>query len=285
MAKLAILGASSVTIVRDAWDWLLYAATALAAITAIVAFSAWALELRRRPEVRFYWRLSPDGDPTHLADWPADHVPEISSTQSFLIAAAIQNTGDKAGGDTLINFVVPDCFDLHQVEAPQVEPIRAGNETAGLLPDNRVVFLTPRATLWTPANWHLSHYRLQYVAGQCERPLSVRLLFAVADSRFNNRGWRWLPSIVPPSGSHTAPVGTPWPPRARSRRQLRWIRAEPWGQVACWRGERSDVRDLIVMPNVEEPPVEATSSALKVWASLIRQRARRIKGGKTGRQP
>ncbi len=279
VARLVILGASPVTIVRDAWDWLVYAATALAAVTAIVAFSAWALELRRRPEVGFYWRLSPDGDPVHLADWPADHVPEISSTQPFLIAAAIQNTGDKAGGDTLINFVVPDCFDLHQVEAPEVEPVRAGNGTAGLPPDNRVVFLIPRATLWTPANWHLSHYRLQYVAGQCSRHLPVRLLFAVADSRFNSRGWRWLPSIVPPSGSQVAPVGTPWPPRPRGRRQLRWIRAEPRGRVACWRGDRSDVRDLIVMPVEEEPPVEATSSALKVKASLIRQWARRMRRG------
>jgi hypothetical protein len=267
----AILGASSTVVIeRDAWDWLLYAATALAAITAIVVFSAWALELRRRPEVQFYWRLSPDGDPANLAEWPADHVPEISATQPFLVAAAIQNTGDKAGGDTLINFVVPDCFDLHQVEAPEVEPVRAGNETAGLPPDNRVVFLIPRATLWTPANWHLSHYRLQCVAGQGDRPLPVRLLFAVADSRFNSRGWRWLPSVVPPSGSEVAPVGTPWPPVPAKRRTARWLRAEPRGRVACWRGERSDVRDLIVLP--AEGPHAATPTRAEGWRERFHPR-------------
>jgi hypothetical protein len=170
---LVMLRATPVTVVRDVWDWLLYAVSAVAAITAVVVFSRWALEQRRRPEAGFLWRFSPDGDPANLVDWPADYVPEISSTQPFLVVAAIQNTGDKAGGDTLINFVVPDCFDLHQVEAPEVEPLRAQNGTAGLPPDNRVVFLTPRATLWTPANWHLSTYRLQYVAGQCGRPLEI----------------------------------------------------------------------------------------------------------------
>ncbi len=110
---LVMLRATPVTVVRDVWDWLLYVLTgltALAAITAVVAFLAWALERRRRPEVGFLWRFSPDGDPANLADWPADHAPEISLTQPFLVVAAIQNTGDKAGDDTLINFVVPDCL-------------------------------------------------------------------------------------------------------------------------------------------------------------------------------
>jgi hypothetical protein len=87
-----------------------------------------------------------------LAIWPPDQVPQIKATQPFLVEAAIQNTGDKAGRDTLINFVVPDCFDQRQTAAPEVEPLRVGNETAGFPPDNRVVFFAPRAEPWTPVN-------------------------------------------------------------------------------------------------------------------------------------
>jgi hypothetical protein len=266
-----------VTVERDVWDWLLYAFTALAAVTAIVVFSAWAAELRRRPEIRFYWRLSPDGDPAHLAVWEPDEVPEIRATQPFLVAAAIQNTGDKAGRDTLVNFVASDCFDLHQCEAPEDEPRRAGNATAGLPSDNRAVFFAVRAEPWTPVNWHMRHYRLQYVADQPDQPLRLRLLFTVSDSRFNSRGWRWLPSIVQPLESEGAPVGTPWPPPPAKGRTVRWARAEPRGRVACLPGERSDVRDLILIPAERAPAAAVTHSrSWPGWRLLPRcQRARR----------
>ncbi len=259
-----------VTVERDVWDWLQYAVTAFAAVTAIFVFSAWAADLRRRPEIRFYWRLSPDGDPAHLAIWPPDEVPEIKAAQPFLVEAAIQNTGDKAGRDTLVNFVASDCFDLRQRAAPEVEPTHAGNDA---------VFFAVRAEPWTPVNWHMRHYRLQYVADQCDRPLPFRLLFAVADSRFNSRGWRWLPSIVPPLESRGAPVGTPWPPTRSRRRTVRWARAKPHGRVACLPGERSDVRDLIVMPaSAPSAPAAAVthSRSWRGWRLLPRwQQARR----------
>ncbi len=255
-----------VTVERDVWDWLLYAITAVAAVTAIVVFLAWAAELRRRPEIRFSWRLSPDGDPAHLADWSPDEVPEIKATQPFLVAAAMQNTGDKAGRDTLINFVVPDCFDLRQPAAPDAEPLHAPNYTAGLPPDNRVVFFAPRPGLWTPANFHLLQYRLQYVGDQCDQPLRVRLLFRVSDSRFNGRGRRLLPSIVPLLENQDAPVGMPWPPAPAKHPRVRWARAEPHGRVACLPGERSDVRDLIVMPAERTPAVTMTRlRGLRGW--------------------
>src|SRR6266508_3997459 len=111
------------TVERDGWDWLLYVLSASAAVTAIGAFLTSALEQRRRPEIRFYWRLSLDGDPAHLADWEPNEVPEIKAAQPFLVAAAFQNTGDKAGRDTLINFVASDCFDLRQWETPENEPL------------------------------------------------------------------------------------------------------------------------------------------------------------------
>jgi len=249
-----ILEAFPVTVERDVWDWLLYVLSLVAATTAIVLFLPWALERRRRPETRFYWRLSPDGDPAHLAVWEPDDVPEIKAAQPFLVEAAIQNTGDKAGGDTLINFVASDCFDLRQWEAPEVQPLHAGNATAGLPPDNRVVFFAPRAEPWAPPNWHMRHYQLRYVADQPVQPLRFRLLFTVSDSRFNSGGRRWLPSIVPPLESRDASAGMPWPPVPTQRRwriagrRIGWVRPAPLGRVACLPGERSDVRDLTVMP-------------------------------------
>jgi len=103
--ELMILEALPVAVERDGWDWLLYALSLAAAVTAIVLFLPWALERRRRPEVGFHWKFSPDGDPANLTPWSARYVPEIDPTQLFLVEAAIQNTGDKAGGDTLVNFV------------------------------------------------------------------------------------------------------------------------------------------------------------------------------------
>jgi len=250
-----ILRAFPVTVERDVWDWLLYAVSAIAAVTAIVAFSVWASELRRRPETRFQWRFSPDDDPANLAPWPADYVPEINPTQPFLVEVAIQNRGDKAGGNTLLNFVVPDCFDLRQRAYPEAEPQVAGNDTAGLPPEYRIVFFAPRAEPWTPGNWFSCQYRLQYSAAkQCERSFPVRLLFDVSDSRFNSRGRRWLPSVLPPLEIYGASVGAPWPPVPMKRRwgmaawRVGWVRPEPRGRVVCWPGDRRDIRDLTVMP-------------------------------------
>ena len=194
-----ILEALPATVERDGWDWLLYVLSLAAAATAIVLFLPWALERRRRPEVGFHWKFSPDGDPENLTPWSAGYEPEIDPTQPFLVEAAIQNTGDKAGGDTLINFVAPDCFDLSQPSKPEARHFTATHNTAGLPPEYRVVFAADRPEPWTPGNWFMWQYRLQYSTAQaCDRPLRIRLLFNVSDSRFNSRGRRWLPSIVPP---------------------------------------------------------------------------------------
>jgi hypothetical protein len=250
-----ILEALSVTVERDGWDWLLYILSVIAALTAIIAFSVWVSELRRRPEVGFHWGFSADGDPAKLSLWPEDYVPEIDPTQPFLVQTAILNRGDKAGGDTLINFVAPDCFDLHQPGNPEAKHLTSRNSTAGLPPEYRVVFAAPRAEPWTPGNWYMWHYRLQYSSTQqCDRPLRIRLLFEVSDSRFNSRGRRWLPSVLPPPEPQDAPAGTPWPPEPtmpRWRRALwriRYVRAEPHDRVVCSPGDRRDIRDLILMP-------------------------------------
>ncbi len=251
-----ILEALPVTVERDGWDWLLYALSITATITAIIAFSVWALELRRRPEVRFRWRFSPDGDPANLTLWQPDYVPEVNPRLPFLVEAAIQNTGDRAGNDTLVNFVAPDCFDLRQYFKPETEHASAENDTAGLPPEYRVVFVASRAEPWTPGNWYVWRYRLKYsTAKQCEQPLRVRLLFDVSESRFNSRGRRWLPSILPPAEIYGASAETPWPPALMKRkgRAVTWrigmARPAPHGRVVCWPGDRRDVRDLTITPH------------------------------------
>jgi hypothetical protein len=128
----------AVAVDRDAWAWTQYAVSVTAATTGIIVFLSWAAQWRRRPEILFQWWFSPDGDPEHSTGWPPDHVPEVKAGQPFLVDVAIQNTGDMAaGGDTLINFVVPDCFELRQRRKPEEEPLVAGNDTAGGCPGLR----------------------------------------------------------------------------------------------------------------------------------------------------
>jgi len=250
-----ILNALPVTVERDGWDWLLYGLSVIATVTATIAFSVWALELRRRPEIRFQWRFSPDGDPAKLDLWQPDYVPEVSPAQAFLVEVAIQNTGDKASSGTLLNFVVPTCFDLRQDSKPEAKPYVAKNDTAGLPPENDVVFFAPQVELWTPGNWFFTKYRLRYSGdGQHDQPVQVRLLLDVSDSRFNGRGQRWLPSILPPSAIYGASAGMPWPPASMKHKgritawRIGWARSEPHERVLCWPADRRDIRDLTVMP-------------------------------------
>jgi hypothetical protein len=112
-----------VTVERDLWDWYLYAASLCAAITAIVLFLPWALERRRRPEVRIDWALSLDGDPAKLEDWPADYIPQIIPGQAIYVRVAVHNVGDRASEAALTNFVVQPVSTC--VGTPTSRPNRA----------------------------------------------------------------------------------------------------------------------------------------------------------------
>jgi len=115
-----------VTVERDLWDWYLYAASLCAAITAIVLFLPWALERRRRPEVRIDWALSLNGDPAKLENWPADYVPQIIPGQAIYVRVAVHNVGDRASEAALTNFVVPACFDLRMYSDLEAKPDFSG---------------------------------------------------------------------------------------------------------------------------------------------------------------
>jgi hypothetical protein len=244
-----------VSVDRDLWDWLLYAASLLAATTAIVLFLPWALERRRRPEIQIDWALSLDGDPAKVDDWPAAHVPEITPGQAICARVAILNVGDRASEAALANFVVPDCFELRNSYDLEAKPLLSGNLTAGLPPEHRVAFFAPKPDRWTPGNWVMFTYRLAYpTSGNPDQPLRTRLLFGISEGRFNRSGRRFIPSLLPPSDLGDAPAGEPWPPRSPGRLWFRWVQAAPRGRVACARGSRSDVRDLIVVPAARARP-------------------------------
>jgi hypothetical protein len=242
---------------RDVWDWCLYSASLLAAITAIILFLPWTLERRRRPEVKIDWGLSLEGDPVNLDDWPANRVPKITPGQAVCIQVAVHNVGDRASEAALTNFVVPDCLDLRSNHDLEAKPAFSGNPTAGLPPAHRVAYIPARLEPWTPGNSYMFSYQVNCsTRHNQDQPVRIRLLFDIADTRFNRSGRRWLPSLLPPIELGQAQAGEPWPPRS-SRRRVRWVRAAPRGRVACARGSRRDVRDLIVRPAVEPSASQA----------------------------
>jgi hypothetical protein len=285
MSTLAMLLPSTVpvSVQRDLWDWCLYAVSLAAAATAIALFLPWALERRRRPEIQIDWALSLDGDPAKVDDWPAGHAPEITPGRAICARVAILNVGDRASEAALANFVVPDCFELRNSYDLEAKPLRSGNLTAGLPPEHRVAFFAPKPEPWTPGNWFMFTYRLTYSTGSNpDQPLRMRLLFEISDSRFNRSGQRWLPSLLPPSDLGDAQAGEPWPPGSPGRLWFRWVRAAPRGRVACARGRRRDVRDLIVVPapQASAPPAKNRRRLLdyRGIARLVNRAARALPG-------
>jgi hypothetical protein len=252
---------TTVSLTRDAWDWLLYAASLLAAITAILLFLPWALERRRRPEVRFLWRFSSNCDPKTMEDWPPDKVLDVNPGQRVLVEASIQNVGDLPGEATLLNFVVPDIVELVSRASPALKPTVSNNATAGLPPSYRVTYFAPGATPWAPANWFSTRYELAIPPiTSLGEPLCLRLLFAVSDQRFNRTGKRWVPSVVQAIEPVAAHAGQRWPPVAPVRfgswfSCIRRVRVEPSKHVLCTRGERQDVRDI----RIAQPPSQQTT--------------------------
>jgi hypothetical protein len=220
----------------------------LAAFAAIFLFLPWALDRRRRPEARFLWKISGEGN-SGVSWSPCDAQP-IQPGQRYEVSVGIQNIGDRAPENALINFVVPDCLTLENANSPEQRAAPSENETAGMAPLHRVLFLTPSLpSSWTPGNFFLYRFTISYADDSAlALPVELRLLFAIADARFNATGKRWLPSLVSAVRPAYSPAGSPWPPTvAKRRRRLKLITAG--SDVLCTRGERQVVRDVEVRPH------------------------------------
>ena len=248
-----VIPTSAVSVQKDFWDWMLYATSLLAALIAIFLFLPWALDRRRRPEVRISFRIAESGRPEDLRDWSHAETPDIAAGQAILIEAAIQNVGDAPGVSTLTNFVVPELFLLRCVDSASVKSTVTLNYTAGLPPDYRIRYCAPGAPTWTPGNWFAVRYELTPQPAALEKVRTkARVLFTVGDPGFNRSGGRWLPTLAAPTEPLTAHAGVAWPPRPSSwRSHLRRVRAEPFRRVLCVRGGREDVRDLVVVHKEE----------------------------------
>lgn len=228
---------------RDSWDWVLYAASLAAALVAVAGLVNWVLRQRRRAEIRTLWEYSTNEPPAgNWHHWSSNHVPSVEPGTWFYVKVSFLNVGDQAGSGMLMNFVVPDCLVLDQ--ASGAVPLESRNPIAGEPPEFRVYFHHASDT-WAPGNWVSMRYRIQQRNTAAE-PRLARLLLDVADARFNRHGWRYLWNFAPLEPDLVAPAGTKWPPKPEWSLGLRFIRAQPKGEVLCMRGTRKDIREVVL---------------------------------------
>jgi hypothetical protein len=226
---------------RDIWDVLALIVGLIAGGTAIVGFTLWILNLRRRPEVEFLWNISLTGARPGFRAWPQSDAPVIRVGETILVEASVHNIGDATGERALTNFVVPDCFSLHSYDKPNPDPVlTSGNGIAGLKPKEEVRFIARERSFYVDMWWmHLYSLTLD----RAPNSTGVRILMELSEDRLNARGERLLRSLVSPSLPPASPYGTPWT-NARVRRVLRRITVGNGAEVRCRAGTRQTVRDL-----------------------------------------
>jgi hypothetical protein len=227
---------------RDNWDWIVLVLTCVAAVTATVAFLAWVLDRRRRPELAFLWQysLDPNGP---LLDWPPDLTLDLSPGATVLVRVGCRNIGDALADNALINFVAPDVLEIEDTIPAPKPPNRSNNPVAGLPPDLLVSFFAPTVTV-APNDWWMRNYNVR-----CPDLGLFRLLFDVSHARLNTAGRRWFPnwifSIAQEDEPQHSQAGDAWPAKPWPR-VMRRVRAEPHKRIECSQGARKDIRDIRV---------------------------------------
>jgi hypothetical protein len=224
------------------WGEVALALGVLASIPAIAGFVLWIAEQRRRPDIRFLWKLSTTGAPDDLEPWSPGYEAHIEPGCLVLVEASVKNVGDAAAEHAMTNFVAPTSVGLAKVsgEGPAPTATQVGGE--------QVQFVVARCEL-QPGNWQLQRFELTLP----DASMGVRLRLTVSDQRLNASGSRWLPSrLVGDDTADKTAYGDPWPPpRPTIWRQWARVRTSPHGQVWCTRGERADVRDVRVTASKE----------------------------------
>lgn len=218
-----------------------------ASTIALIGFLPWALQQRRRPEIRVLWRIAMSGQEEDVVDWPPSETKEAAAGSEVVVEASVLNVGDATTARAQTNFVVPGSIMLTSL-ARDPRPARwSHNRVAGQAPGYGVYFVAAAFDL-PPADWYLQRFRLRLPDNDAD----VRLLFELSDGRLNATGRRYVPSRSVGGELPDAPFGTPWPtPDAPSHwwRRGSWhqVSAEPPGRLLCRRGQRADVRDLRVV--------------------------------------
>jgi hypothetical protein len=242
------------TIVGGRFDWLGDAVTwprwwaidlafgVAASTAAIVAFAYWVLEQRRRPEIRFLWRYATSESDGDLVNWDTTEYLPVGAGSTLLIEASVRNVGDASAQRALTNFVAPtSAGDLKRV------PTIVGGAS--------IAFLVQEFQL-PPSEWFLQRFVLELP----DHEARLRLTFKLTDNRLNSSGRRWLPSRLAGVDEPDSEWGERWPPpRPQIRQQWSRIRALPKDRPWCVKGERQDIRDLLVVG--QDPPGEKAKTS------------------------
>jgi hypothetical protein len=232
---------------RDTWDWLIIALSLVGAATATVAFAAWALDRRRRPEAQIRWEIALDGNRHSFVEWGPEELHTLNGDAPLLVRVAMRNVGDALADSVLTNFIVPRSIKLTRPSAPSEEPIPSIDPISGDATDyHRARYFARDCDYVACDDWVMLDYALELDAAVEATQQLARLQFVISCPRFNAQGYRWLPSYLFNLSDHhveRAGAGAAWPP-PQSRRTIRWVSALPHRRVRCGQGQRSDVRDI-----------------------------------------
>ena len=225
---------------RDAWDWLLFGLSVLAAASALVALWTWWTRLRRVPEVGFHWEKS-DG-----TSWAPDEKVVIrrDSTNDFRVI--LHNVGAAAASLVVINVIVPRFLELSSSDRDGKirMPHRSTEVAVDCPPDDEVWFIVARTEEFVPGIALIVRFSVK-VPTDLPTDAYDSFFFAVsAESEgFTRSGHMRIPSF----GVAAHPdfwSNRDWPGRSYPWWPPRQIKTEPQGSVRIGPGRRIDRRKV-----------------------------------------
>jgi hypothetical protein len=216
----------------------------VAAITAIVVFIQWALQLRRRPEVAIRWAWDVYGGfgAFDQHQWGPDRDLVVAPRQHLEFRISFENIGDAVSEHTVYNVCAPTAFTM---TLPSSWPPYPDPGTAKLSQgaSNRMTGPCTFAFddfVWMSGTHQLVFFHLEMPLTEGEWPLFLE----IQSDRFNATGHRWLPSLVKRRDA-TGSDRSKWP-----RRLPGIIRRAPH-TVEASLGTRSEHRKIVVRKGVQ----------------------------------
>jgi hypothetical protein len=233
--------------VRDGAEWVLYAATLAASLSALALFLPWAIERLRHPEIEMSWKYRIDGRMMGLAEWPPGEVLEVRPGEVLHVRFDLRNVGARTLERAMCMigspFPVADDADT-RADGGSGHEVRHRNHRIGV--DGHAWWLGHSVDAIPPGVGWFHPYKMEIPPGDCRDELRVRMECAVESSELNSSGSSLIPRIIRSGPLHLAP-GDPWPPRGtKVPPKLTRRTAMPRGRIYCEAGSRSDCRDLVV---------------------------------------